>query len=350
MPGPLIAIVGSANPARKYDPPVDVQAVQVMARQLGAALAAQGCRIVVYHSGAEFIERDVVAGFVEANPPHEHVIVVRHPQQAVMPPFPEEATHSQLFDPLADTSDDWEVSFYRSLTDADGVLLLGGGQSTVIAGQVAIGARIPLMAIAASGGGASKAWKTVLPGHDLPSRDEHTLMGRPWTEGSAAACVKALLDQRRRRHAVESGPIVRQALIAAAMFIVSLAIALSSASIGVGMWLLYLSTLIGGGAGATIRMVFERRYGTSPLVPPSVWVTLALGIVAGGLAGMLYLGAQPGNVKLSEDGAIRLVSFVAIVGVLGGLTAETVYRKLLGLDVVHSQLLTAQKELTSKQS
>jgi hypothetical protein len=61
--------------------------------------------------------------------------------------------------------------------------------------------------------------------------------------------------------------------------------------------------------------------------------------VAGGLAGMLYLGAQPGTISLTGEAAFRLVSLVTIVSVIGGLTAEAVYRKLLGLDVVHSRLL-----------
>jgi len=342
MAGPLIAVVGSASPGRAYDPPVDTDTAHAIARQLGAELGRTGCRIVVYHSGADFIEGTVVSGFVEANPPTDKAIIVRQPQGASAPSFPEQATHPKLFDPRGDTSDDWEVSFYRSLADAEGVVLIGGGQSTVIAGQVAVGSRIPILAVAASGGGALKVWKTLSPGLDLPTRDEHTLMGQPWTDGSAAACVKTLLDQRRRRYAVESASTLRHAALAAGLFMASIVIALLSASIGRQIWLLYSSTLLGGGAGAAIRTVFERRYGAGPLVTPSLLVTLALGMIAGGLAGMLYVGAQPGSIKLSGDDAFRVVSFVVIVSVIGGLTADAVYRKLLGLDVIHSRLLVAQ--------
>jgi hypothetical protein len=349
MLGPLIAIAGSANPARQYDPAVAPSVAKEIARQIGRELAKQGCRIVVYHSGDSYIESDVVAGFVLGKPSVDKVIVVRHPQQGGVEPFAEETKQPNLFDRRVDNSDDWEVAFYRSLADADGVLLIGGGSSTLIAGQVAIGSRIPLIAIASSGGSAAKVWKTLSAGEDLPTRDEQILMGRPWTDGSAAACVKSLLDQRRRRYAVESGPTVKHSLIAAVLFVASILVALRSAPADPRIWQLYLSTLLGGGAGASIRTVFERRYGTSPLVTPSVVVTLALGMIAGGLAGMLYLGAQPGTIDLTRDGAVRLVSFVAIVSFLGGLTAEAVYRKLLGLDVLHSRMLVADAS-TSKLS
>ena len=345
MPGPKIAIVGSADPNRTYDPALDVEEVRQMARELGRELAAQQCRIVVYDQ--TFIEADVVAGLVEAKPSEDKAIIVRYPQRKGSLPFPEEKDYPKLFDRRPDASDDWEVSFYRSLADSDGVVLLGGGASAMIAGQVAIGSRLPIVAIAASGGAAARAWKTLSPGEDLPTHEEHTAMGNPWSNGSAGACVKGLLDQHRRRHAMETGPIRAHALIAVTMFIASIAAAVWSGVVG---WLplLYASTLLGGGAGATIRTVFERRYGTTPTVPPSVIVTLALGMVAGGVAGMLYLGAQPGSITLKGEAAVRLVSFVAVVSVIGGLTADAVYRKLLGLDVVQSRSLASQDAAAQK--
>src|SRR5262249_5167358 len=106
--------------------------------------------------------------------------------------------------------------------------------------------------------------------------------------------------------------------------------------------LLIASTLLGGGAGAAIRMVFERRYGAGPLVPPSLAVTMALGAMAGGgLAGLLYLVAQTTQTNLAEAGALRFVAIMAIISVIGGLTVETVFRKLLGVDVVHTAAIAA---------
>jgi hypothetical protein len=59
-------------------------------------------------------------------------IEVRFPDGAEAATFPECETHAAAFRFQPDTSQDWEVSFYRSLNDVDGLLLLGGGRSTLI--------------------------------------------------------------------------------------------------------------------------------------------------------------------------------------------------------------------------
>ncbi len=91
-------------------------------------------------------------------------------------------------------------------------------------------------------------------------------------------------------------------------------------------------------------MVFERRYGAGPLVPPSIWVTLALGMMAGGLGGLLYLVAQTSTTALSDAGALRFVAIMAVVSVVAGLTVETVFRKLLGVDVVQTGAIAVRTE------
>jgi hypothetical protein len=338
MQSPLIAIVGSADRTRQYEPEVDTTAAVAIAREIGRELSKQGCRLLVY--GSKFIEAQAVKGFADAKPRSNKLIIVRRPQNQASV-FSEEKTHPALFEYQLDTSDEWEVSFYRSLTSSDGVVLLGGGLSTLIAGQVAIGARIPLVAIAQSGGAARKVWQTISPGEDLSTSDEKTLMGAPWTEGSAAAIVKALVDQQNRRNAVENKPIRNHAIAAAVLFCVSFAIALLSASSSRQIWELYLSGLIGGGSGGLIRNVYEKRFGIDPTLP-SLTVSLTLGMIAGGLAAMLYAGAQPGSINLSGDAGLRVVFFTLIVSVVGGLTSETVYRKLLGLNVVHTRWLAEE--------
>jgi hypothetical protein len=361
MPAPLVAIVGGADPARNhlkpgeggYDPPVDVKAANDMAVGLGAELARRGYRILVYHSDAAFIEAKAVEGFVGANPSLEHSIIVRQPHMGTPALFPEEKTHPRLFSRRVDTTDEWEVSFYRSLAEADGVVLIGGGYSTFTAGQVAIGSRIPILALEKSGGSARKVWRTLSPEVDLPSADEHARMAHAPAEETVRDWVDAVEAQRRRRYAVETGPIRKHAAYSALLFALALGLALAShlvAGLNETGWakaLLVTATLLGGGAGAAIRMVFERRYGTGPLVPPSIAVTLALGTIAGGLAGLLYLVTQTSPTNLAAEGALRLVSIMAIISVIGGLTVETVFRKLLGVDVVHTAGIVARGDSAS---
>jgi hypothetical protein len=358
MPAPLVAIVGGADPARNqlkgdeggYDPPVDVKAANEMAVGLGAELARRGYRILVYHSGAAFIEAKVVEGFVGANPKLERSIIVRQPLMGAPVLFPEEKTHARLFSRRVDTSEEWEVSLYRSLAESDAVIIIGGGYSTFTAGQVAVGARVPILALEKSGGSARKVWRSVAPEVDLPNSDEHARMAHAPADETVRDWVDALDAQRRRRYAMETGPIRKHALYSGLLFVAALGLALASHLAGVvnetgwGKALLITSTLLGGGAGAAIRMVFERRYGTGPLVPPSLAVTMALGIIAGGLAGLLYLVAQTSTTNLASPDALRFVAIMAVISVIGGLTVETVFRKLLGVDVVNTSAIVGRAD------
>lgn len=348
------SIVGGAEAARNepsradaYKPPVPVDETRAMAKALGAALARRGHGLLVYD--AQFIEADVVEGYVAANPKVEgkgRPIVVCQPQNGRLVRFKEEGGQPALFERRADKSDVWEVSFYRSLADSDGVVLLGGANSTLIAGQVAIGARIPVLALERSGGAASTVWKTIAPGIDLPTVDEHARMAHDLSDEAVTGWVDALEVQRRRRYAVESGPILWHAVYASVLLVLAMVAALGGLLIpglpvSAGKAMLFASTLLAGAAGAAIRMVFERRYGSGPLVPPSIAITVALGMMSGALAGMLYLVAQPSSLTLEGDSGLRLVSIVAVVSTIGGLTAETVFRKLLGIDVLQTRGLAA---------
>ena len=233
MPGPKIAVTGSADASRNpgggaawtYNTPVDIDAARKIAAAIGGELARQGCRLVVYDSDSAFIEGEAVAGFVKADPKTPGAIIVRQPQTRSPKPFPEEATHRGLFERRVDSSDQWDVSYYRSIADADGVVLIGGANTTRIAGQVAIGARIPILALEKSGGAASEVWKTLLPEVDLPTLDEHARMALELSPEAVVSWVNALRDQRTRRHSVETKEIRSHANIAIVMFVLALALA-----------------------------------------------------------------------------------------------------------------------------
>ena len=347
------AIVGDADEARndqthpyRFDPPVDAAKAREAARLLGQVLATRGHGLIVYD--ARYIEAEVVSAYVAAQPPSDHgpPIVIRQPHTAQNKPFAEEQTHPALFDRSADSSGRWEVSFYRSLADADGLVLIGGANSTAIAGQVAIGARVPVLALMKTGGAADTVWRSIAPGIDLPNGNEHARMADDPTAALAARWMEALETQRRRRHAVETGPIVWHAVVASVLFVLALAAGFGSQLLpgldpALAKAMLFAATAMAGVAGAAIRMVFERRYGSGPLVPPSMALTFALGLMAGALAGMLYVVAQPGDIAVGGDAGLRLVSLITVVATVGGLTAEAVFRKLLGIDVLRTSGVAA---------
>jgi len=350
------AIVGAADERPDQSPPIDVQKARDAAAFIGTALAKRGHGLVVYD--AKYIEADVVTAYVAAGPKMPErgsPIVVRQSPTPTNVRFAEEQTSPAMFDRVFDPSAQWEVSFYRSLANADGVVLIGGGNTTLIAGQVAIGARIPVLPLLRTGGAAASVWQTIAPGVDLPLGPETARMADEPSAANAERWVDVIESQSKRRYAVESGPIVRHAVIAAVLFVLALLFAFGGQLVpgtSAQAWpiaVLFIGTLFAGVAGAAVRMVFERRYGSGPLVPPSMAVTIALGLMSGALAGMLYIVAQPGDIKVTPDTAgLRLVSLVLVVATVGGLTAEAVFRKLLGIDVLRTSGVSATADGSGK--
>jgi len=340
MSSPLIAIVGDITHGRALDPPLkDYAKAKRAAEELGAELAERGARLLVY--GGPYLEAEVVRGFVAAKPKQDHSIEMRYTKGNDPPPFPEEATHPKLFRRHSERGADWEIAFYRAITRADGIIVMGGGNAAKISGQVAIGTRMPILALAEFGGGAAKVWETLSAGEDLPTREEIDLMARPWADDSAAACVKALFAQFERRLIAAGVPSPALSVLTMLLFLAALAIVpLVWGQNAFTVWMLFVVPLVAGGAGALIRLMLDRQRGTQG-VAPGVLVTVVLGLVAGGIAGVLFVTAQlTADPNLTNAGtdlvpyARRSIPFALGVGFVAGLTSDAVFGKLLGLDAV----------------
>jgi hypothetical protein len=334
---PLIAIVGDITPNRTLDPSLsDPVKAKNAAEQLGAELAKQGARLLVY--GGPYLEADVVRGFIAANPKEDRSILMWYSQSNEPPEFPEEQSYPRLFERRAEKGADWEVAFYRAITKADGIILIGGGNATKISGLVAIGTMMPIIALSEFGGGARKVWESLSAGEDLPIRDEINEMAKPWSSGSAAACIKALFEQRYRKQLVAGTPKPIFSILAGFLFLVALSIVpWMWGQNELSVWMLFLVPLIAGGAGAAIRPMVDRQRGLI-VGAQAVLVTIVLGLVAGGVAGVLFVTAQltadPNLTAKAADYASRSIPFALGVGFIAGLTSEAVFSKLLGLDVV----------------
>jgi hypothetical protein len=346
MAGPLIAIVGDVNPNRTFTPAMkDPTKAKKAARELGTELAQRGARLLVY--GGPFLEADVVQGFVEGKPANDRSVLMWYTKDQEPPPFVEEKSHPSLFERRSERGSDWEIAFYRSIARADGVILIGGGNATKISGQVAIGTRMPIVSLAEFGGAAAEVWGTLSAGEDLPNRDEINLMAQPWADASAAACVKALFAQHERRRSLDGAPRSILSILAALLFLPALAIVPWVWGRNLfEVWMLFIAPLLAGGAGAAIRPVVDRLRGSQG-VSPAVLATVIIGLVAGGVAGVLFVTAQltadPQLAVTSDLGqyARRSIPFAVGVGFIAGLTADAVFGKLLGLDIVRSSGIDA---------
>jgi hypothetical protein len=76
---------------------------------------------------------------------------------------------------------------------------------------------------------------------------------------------------------------------------------------------------------------------------PAVLATVVLGLVAGGIAGVLFVTAQltadpqlTANAQNLVPYAQRSIPFAVGVGFVAGLTSDAVFGKLLGLEVVRT--------------
>ena len=380
-----MAIVGGLDPDHPDREKLHFESLETAEQalnELGAELATQGYHIVVYAADKRFIEADVVAGYVGSGLATPGSIHVHAPGGwKKRPQFPGEDDRKELFAFFDDSNYEWEVSYYRSLRDVDGILLVGGGHSTFITGVIATNYRIPLAAVATFGGSGRRIWRTLVPGQDLVEPMEKAHLSRPWDDDSAAHIVECVTNQIERRQQEQEQERQKQRRIAANMrryawlsmvlFVVSfLAVPVTWAypnlPYAAAVWILFLSPLLAGVSGATVRAIFDHRQGRTEHSWQSILSTCALGLVAGGISGLLFVGAQlvatpservlliqPGakaavdSVKLTPAEGIRtvhvrnLIPFALAIGFTAGLTLDLVFRKLLRRDVLRTTGLQA---------
>jgi hypothetical protein len=87
---------------------------------------------------------------------------------------------------------------------------------------------------------------------------------------------------------------------------------------------------------------------------PAILATLVLGLVAGGIAGVLFVTAQltadPNLIDTSDNMvnyARRSVPYAVGIGFVAGLTSDVVFGKLLGLEVLRTSGISSNGTLRS---
>lgn len=341
-----IAIVGSVDPNRPELELKDAASAPAACEALGRALAEADCDIVVYSSASDFVEAHVVRGYIASGKARPESIQVRYPDGGDGD-FPEMGEFPDVFHVRPDVSRAWEVSFYRSLFDADGLVLIGGGQSTLVAGLIAISARTPIVAIGAFGGQAREAWDVLARARNDTTEPELELMGRRWQTGAETALVESLVQQHRRREAHDAAA-TRDATTERRHRHASLgvaAVALIAAMAGIlvvyettpgdtaSLVALLASPLLAGIAGAIIRTVLDDG---------AEWLkTTLLGLGAGVIASLLFVASQLATAPdaLETTGVKTLIVFVVVVGFIAGITFDAVFKKLRQQDVIDTSTI-----------
>ncbi|MFE2297504.1 hypothetical protein ACFXAW_04830 [Streptomyces sp. NPDC059445] len=300
------------------------------------ALAEGGCRLIVYSSEAQFVEDQVVSGYLSHADLPPGSIQVRPPYDDGETDFPLRDERPEVFDVRHDPAGDWEIGFYRSLREVDGVVLVGGGRSTLNTGMICLAFGIPVYPVACFGGAARKVWETMNRSSHHASADEVSAMGAEWGSGSARRLVELLHVQRsrrgerqreearsRHRAALRAGlsTVAGLLLLCLGLGTIPLTYAVD-ANAAVNLSALIVGALATGTAGAITRTVFDR--GTS-------WArTAALGTSAGAVAFLLFVSAQLAASPdiLAGEGARRLLFYVLAVAFVSGFTSDKLYGRL----------------------
>jgi hypothetical protein len=366
MPALRIAIIGSADPKRVTE--LDLKYVELAkeaGEYLGQALASHGCHIIVYDNREHFLEADVVRGYASVKNVSPQSIEICFPQRGVRPSFTEETENSSLFKPVAKIGDNWKMAFYRSLSEADGAIVLGGGISTLISGISLIGFNKPVIACAAFGGSGQRLWEVLTAQPYVIQEEIQVMAEEKWSLATAERLVKILIDQDGRikkkkeeeiqniisEHVKDKNNIDRHALISVILLVVgALAWPLAWGVDQVNLfWLIILligTSLLAGAAGATIRVVFDRTQGVENTERPIGW-NIALGLTGGVVSAMLFILAQlvatPSDMNnVAQIAQVkRLVPFATIIGFIAGLTLEVVFLRLRETSIVNVTAIKA---------
>lgn len=381
-----IAIVGSCDPAREGELKLrNMPRAAEAGEAIGHALAKRGYHLIVYSSDPHYFEVDVVRGYAKVVEAEPDCIEVRYSASAdSVPAFAEQKDGDPRFRPNPDSNENWEYAFYQSIPEVDGMILLGGGHSTLVAGIVTLGHKKPIVACAAFGGAARDVWHALgNQGNPNVKEDIAQMATEGWSLAFGEKMV-AILARQFEKLQLEQEKQVEAEQLRIAQLVASrksenrlvndhVIVSLFSLALGIftfiytvampdigGRWwsvLMLISAVFTGVTGAATSVVYDKVIaGKNRLLQP-VYITILLGAVAGFAAAVLFILAQAFANPSAQGTAAqpvqydRLILYTSIVGLVAGLTFENVFTRLRSIDVVRADPISGPQgqKGTSKQ-
>lgn len=365
-----IAIIGSVDTKRAdYDPPLkNIAEAPNAGRALGRALAESEHPILVFSSSSDFLEAYIVEGYVQSRKAKEKSIIMLYPRKKdpkIHGDFAEQSTQPGLFDPRTDTHPRWEASYYQSLPDVEGLLMLGGGHATLIMGLMALANMTPIVSLATFGGNAEEIWSMLTDKPWIETVDRQEMGRGSWSDDRARGLVASLGRQREKLDAIQkekeavaekrqqdrsqrSRWAVIYGVIAAVLTV--LGVFGSPALFGEKVWLLLYALcfaaipICAGMAGA---MFYTLRRAMAH--PPSIGEAQAHGFWAGlGSAVLFFVSQVTSNREIASlhkavvqglGGLDILLLFSLTIAFVAGLTYEAVFGKWEAVDASRSALI-----------
>jgi hypothetical protein len=102
--------------------------------------------------------------------------------------FPEFEDHEAVFEKQPHSGRPWGCDYYRSISDAAAVVLIGGGEFTFTTGMLALTSEIPLIACSHYGGAANSIWDELRAGQGLAESEDVSQVNEPGSYDMAEAC------------------------------------------------------------------------------------------------------------------------------------------------------------------
>ena len=340
---PSIVITGSGSPGRTYEPELKHgEKIPAASEAIGRELAKAGFDLVVFSSSENYIERDVVKGYLDViDVQHPGEIVVHTPHNREVD-FGVPAHLKHVLKVRKNPASEWEISYYRALLEADSLLLIGGGRSTRIAGVMAMAQRMPVVAVACFGASALTVWKTFNEPKNDVTQDDLDLMAADWGDDSAARVVKSLQDQltRRDEHLRQEQQREKSTRRSRAMHgvVALLSLVLAAVSIALGAQTsnltLAFACVVGGPLLAAVggAIVHDMTAASSDFL-----LAVVRGVATGIVSVVLYVISQLATTTLDIAALHKLVWFVVAIGLLAGVTVDLVWAKMRRVDVLSDQ-------------
>jgi hypothetical protein len=326
------------------------------ATDLGRQLVAKGYHIVVYEDKEHFLEPHVVRGYIEGKKAAKDSIRVYYFQKESSDkiPFSEyEATHN-CFDYKKNLDEEWEVSFYNSLTTndpkdrIDGAIFLGGGRSTLIAGVVMVGYEKLIVAYPEVGSSAEKVLKHLRRRKPFLGEQLDAMEHRSWYPekliglfSEQQKAFKAEEKKRRQDSRKFNEYILRLiTLFSTVLAFLSIPFTLNTPPPDYAVLLLFMifaPAFAGAGGAALIEITKARSQNDNP---PSNQQSASQTFVVGFSVGLIYAGfitiqqlaansVQPDHNIIIQQ-AQRLILISVPIGFGGGLALDTVIERIRG--------------------
>jgi hypothetical protein len=365
MKRPLIAVVGRLFSDEFDQSPIrEVDLLRQGLVKIGKALADSDFRIMVYTADPklDYAAKYVVKGFREGRKKGTpESIIVKRAAVELTDRFPEEETDPRyLLDVRAE--EPWEIRFYFSLFEIDGIVVVGNGNFTYFGGLYAVGSDTPVLVLGGFGGVATRI--LMLLKNKIPEKAYNCMAQTRGDELWAQECVVTLRERiDNARQAVEESKetkrlrqIIWAAVFTTAIIIILLA-GLAESLRSEWSWVRAYGTAfvpaLAGLVGALQRIVFAHFRGEDlPSHRRSFWICGALGFSAAGMLGAVYTLTQTklGSAKPESAMFAPIFLWAITFGYGVGFSLDRAFNRLLLLDEAASARKTAKTTTRTKSS